>query len=110
MGHIRLTREADLVVIAPASADIIAKTANGLANDLASTALLANLDTPVLLAPAMNHAMWSNPATQDNVSKLASRGLKMIGPESGAMACNEEGLGRMSEPEDIFKEITTLLA
>ena len=105
MGHIRLSREADLIVIAPASADIIAKTANGFADDLATTTLLANLDTPVLVAPAMNHAMWNNPATQENIEKLKSRSVQTIGPEEGAMACNETGIGRMSEPEDIFQEI-----
>jgi len=105
MGHIRLSREADLIVIAPASANIIAQMANGLANDLASTTLLANHNTPVLIAPAMNHAMWNNPATQDNITKIKSRAITLIGPEHGAMACNEEGLGRMSEPEDILAEI-----
>ena len=105
MGHIRLSREADLIVIAPASANIIAQMANGLADDLATTTLLANLDTPVLLAPAMNHAMWNNPATQENIQKLISRGLHTTGPEEGAMACNETGIGRMSEPEDIFTKI-----
>lgn len=110
MGHIRLSREANLIVIAPASANTIAKLANGLADDLASTTLLANLDTPVLIAPAMNHAMWNNPATQDNVQKLISRGTNTIGPEDGAMACNEAGLGRMSEPTDIFTEIQKLLS
>jgi len=109
MGHIRLSREADLIVIAPASANMIAQMANGLAGDLASTTLLANLDTPVLLAPAMNHAMWNNAATQDNVKKLKSRDTHIIGPEEGAMACNETGIGRMSEPEDIFKQICTIL-
>ena len=109
MGHIRLSREADLIVIAPASANIIAQLANGLANDLASTALLANHDTPVLIAPAMNHAMWNNPATQANVETLKSRDFKLIGPEHGAMACNEEGIGRMSEPETILAKINELL-
>ena len=110
MGHIRLSREADLIVIAPASANIIAQMANGLADDLASTALLANLDTPVLIAPAMNHAMWNNPASQDNIKTLSSRGTHIIGPEEGAMACNETGIGRMSEPEDIFTKIQKLLS
>ena len=110
MGHIRLSREADIIVIAPASADIIAKTANGFADDLATTTLLANLDTPVLIAPAMNHAMWNNPATQENIEKLKSRGIQTIGPEEGAMACNETGIGRMSEPEDISQEIQKLLS
>ena len=110
MGHIRLSREADLIVIAPASANIIAQMSNGLADDLATTTLLANLDTPVLIAPAMNHAMWNNPATQNNIKTLKSRGMHTTGPEEGAMACNETGIGRMSEPEDIFKEIQKLLS
>lgn len=109
MGHIRLSREADIIVIAPASADIIAKTASGFADDLATTTLLANLNTPILIAPAMNHAMWNNPATQENLEKLKSRGFKTTGPEEGAMACNETGMGRMSEPEDILAAITKLL-
>jgi phosphopantothenoylcysteine decarboxylase/phosphopantothenate--cysteine ligase len=109
MGHIRLSREADLIVIAPASADIIAKTANGFADDLATTSLLANLDTPVLITPAMNHAMWNNPATQDNIEKLKIRGTNIIGPEEGDMACGEYGMGRMSEPEDILAAIQKLL-
>lgn len=107
MGHIRLTREADAIVIAPASANFLARTAYGLADDLATTALLANNDKPVFFAPAMNHKMWSNPATQDNVKTLISRGFIQIGPETGAMACNEQGLGRMSEPDQIFKSIRT---
>ncbi len=110
MGHIRLSREADLIVIAPASANIMAEITHGLAQDLATTTLLANLDTPVLIAPAMNHAMWNNPATQENVKTLKSRNFHMIGPEEGSMACNEEGLGRMSEPEDVFAEIQKLLS
>lgn len=109
MGHIRLSREADLIAIVPASADIIAKTANGLANDLASTTLLANLDTPVLIAPAMNHAMWNSPATQNNIKTLSARGFHIIGPEDGDMACGEHGPGRMSDPEDIFEAIQNRL-
>jgi phosphopantothenoylcysteine decarboxylase/phosphopantothenate--cysteine ligase len=104
MGHIRLSREADLIVIAPASANIIAKMAHGLADDLASTTLLA-ANKPILIAPAMNVAMWHNPATQHNIKTLTDRGIRFIGPDEGAMACGEFGLGRMSEPEDIFKAI-----
>lgn len=104
MGHIRLGRETDLVVVAPATANIIAKMAHGLADDLASTILLAT-DKPVMLAPAMNPVMWSNPATQDNVQLLQERGISMIGPEAGDMACGETGIGRMAEPEDIFAAI-----
>ena len=109
MRHIQLSREADLIVIAPATADIIAKCANGIADDLASTTLLANLDTPVLVAPAMNHAMWNNPATQRNVKTLQKDGHTLIGPETGDMACGEHGIGRMSEPEDIAQEIEKLI-
>lgn len=105
MGHIRLSRESDLIVIAPASADIMAKMAHGLANDLATTTLLAT-DTPVLIAPAMNPQMWNNAATKHNVEILKQRGFTFIGPEQGEMACGETGLGRMSEPEDIFNAIT----
>ncbi len=102
MGHIRLTREADLVIVAPASANLIAKMANGAADDLASTALLAS-DKPALIAPAMNHEMWNNPATQANIATLRARGIAQIGPCEGEVACNEYGPGRMAEPEDIRK-------
>jgi len=105
MGHIRLSRENDLIVVAPASADIIAKMVHGMANDLATTTLLAS-DKPVMIAPAMNPQMWVHPATQDNVKTLESRGVIVCGPESGEMACGEEGLGRMSEPDQIFSAIT----
>lgn len=114
MGHIRLSREADLVVVAPASADILAKMAQGLADDLATTALLAT-DKPILVAPAMNHVMWAHPATQANIATLESRGVRRIGPESGDLACGEVGAGRMAEPaailaaiEDHFAERTSL--
>ena len=103
MGHIRLSREADLIVVAPASADFIAKLAQGRADDLASTCLLAS-DKDILLAPAMNHKMWENPATQKNITTLQKRGVNIIGPENGEMACGETGLGRMSEPDTIFEE------
>lgn len=101
MAHIRLTREADLVIVAPASADLMAKMAHGRADDLASTTLLAT-DKPILLAPAMNHRMWDNAATQDNITTLTSRGIKTIGPFEGDMACGEYGMGRMAEAEQIF--------
>lgn len=104
MGHIRLSREADIIVVAPASADILAKMANGLANDLATTTMLA-ADKSILVAPAMNHKMWDNPATQDNITKLKERGIEMTGPTEGDMACGEHGMGRMSEPEDILSAI-----
>jgi len=100
MGHIELSRSADLVLVAPATADLIGKAANGLANDLASTALLAT-DKPVLMAPAMNVRMWEHPAVQRNLATLREDGVHFIGPDSGAMACGEYGLGRMAEPDAI---------
>lgn len=108
MGHIRLSREADLIVVAPASADLIAKMANGFANDLASTVLLAS-DKPVLIAPAMNPQMWNNPATQANIGTLRARGVRQIGPNAGDMACGETGWGRMSEPAEILDAIAAAL-
>ena len=109
MGHIQLSRSADLVVVAPASADILAKMAAGLADDLASTLLLAT-DKPVLVAPAMNVRMWQHAATVANMSVLRSRGLHVVGPDEGAMACNEYGPGRLSEPPAILAAIEALLA
>ncbi len=108
MGHIRLSRESDLVVVAPASADIIAKMANGFANDLASTILLAT-DKPVLIAPAMNVMMWQNKAVMRNIKQLKDDGVKIIGPASGSLACGEEGQGRMVEAGDIFDEVLKCL-
>jgi len=104
MGHIRLSREADVIIVAPASADFLTKLAGGKADDLASTTLLA-ADKPILFAPAMNHKMWDNAATQDNLSLLKSRGLSQIGPDEGDMACGEYGLGRMSTPETILQAV-----
>ncbi|MGB1547674.1 MAG: bifunctional phosphopantothenoylcysteine decarboxylase/phosphopantothenate--cysteine ligase CoaBC [Alphaproteobacteria bacterium] len=104
MGHIRLSREADLVVVAPASADLMARMAAGLADDLAMTALLAT-DKPVLLAPAMNVEMWKNPATQANLALLEARGLLRVGPAEGDLACGETGPGRMVEAAEILAEI-----
>ena len=104
MGHIELSRAADLLVVAPASADLMAKMAAGLADDLASTALLAT-DKPVLLAPAMNLRMWLHPATQANVALLAARGVAAVGPGEGDMACGEFGPGRMAEPLEITAAI-----
>lgn len=101
MGHIRLSREADLVLVAPATADIMAKMAAGLANDLATTAILAT-DKPVMVAPAMNVRMWEHAATQANVATLMQRGVRLVGPAEGDMACGEWGFGRMAEPEDIL--------
>ena len=109
MGHIQLSRAADLLVVAPASANILAKMAAGLADDLASTVLLAT-DKPVLVAPAMNVRMWLHPATQANMATLAQRGVHVVQPTEGAMACNEFGPGRLAEPPDILAAIETLLA
>ncbi len=108
MGHIRLSRESDLIVVAPASADIIAKMAGGFANDLASTILLAT-DKPVLIAPAMNIMMWKNKAVIRNIKQLQEDGIKIIGPTSGSLACGETGEGRMVEAEEVYAEIERLV-
>jgi phosphopantothenoylcysteine decarboxylase/phosphopantothenate--cysteine ligase len=109
MGHIQLSRAADLLVVAPATANILAKMASGLADDLASTVLLAT-DKPVLVAPAMNVRMWLHPATQANMATLKGRGVVCIGPNEGAMACNEFGPGRMAEPDQILTGIEAALS
>ena len=109
MGHIQLSRSADLIVVAPTSADLMAKMANGLANDLASTLLLAT-DTPVLIAPAMNVRMWDHPATQRNLAQLVADGVHIVGPNPGDMACGEYGPGRMSEPLEIIDAIAAHFA
>ncbi|HEY1878543.1 MAG TPA: bifunctional phosphopantothenoylcysteine decarboxylase/phosphopantothenate--cysteine ligase CoaBC [Caulobacteraceae bacterium] len=109
MGHIELSRAADLVVVAPATADLMAKAATGQADDLASTVLLAT-DKPVLMAPAMNLRMWLHPATQRNLATLKADGVGMVGPDEGAMACGEFGPGRMAEPEAILQAIRAALA
>jgi phosphopantothenoylcysteine decarboxylase/phosphopantothenate--cysteine ligase len=108
MGHIELSRAADLLVVAPATADLMAKMANGLADDLASTALLAT-DKKVLIAPAMNVRMWKHPATQRNLSTLKRDGIAVVGPNDGEMACGEFGPGRMAEPAEILSAIIALL-
>lgn len=108
MGHIQLSRDADLLVVAPATADLLARMAGGLANDLASTVLLAT-DKPVLAAPAMNVRMWTHAATTANVETLRKRGICFVGPNDGAMACNEHGPGRMSEPAEIVAAIESIL-
>ncbi len=109
MGHIRLSREADLVVVAPATADLIARMAAGLAGDLAGAVLLAS-DKPVLIAPAMNAMMWAHPATQANLATLAARGVRRVGPNAGDLACGEVGSGRMAEPDEIVAAISACLA
>lgn len=108
MGHIALSRSADLVVVAPATADLMAKLAAGLAPDLASTALLAT-DKPVLIAPAMNVRMWQHAATRRNLAALNADGIQVIGPNDGEMACGEFGPGRMAEPDEIAAAIEKLL-
>ena len=109
MGHIQLSRVADLVVVAPATADLMAKLATGRAEDLASTLLLAT-DTPVLMAPAMNVRMWQHPATRRNLATLTADGVRFVGPEAGEMACGEFGPGRMAEPEAILAAIEAALS
>ncbi|HTT82910.1 MAG TPA: bifunctional phosphopantothenoylcysteine decarboxylase/phosphopantothenate--cysteine ligase CoaBC [Rhizomicrobium sp.] len=109
MGHIELSRSADLVVVAPATADLMAKLAQGIASDLASTALLAT-DKPVLMAPAMNVRMWNHPSTQRNRARLEDDGVAFVGPDDGEMACGEFGPGRMAEPERIADMIEAMLA
>jgi len=108
MGHIELSRSADLIVVAPATADLMAKMAAGLAGDLASTLLLAT-DTGVLLAPAMNVRMWQHPATRRNLARLAADGIRTVGPGEGDMACGEYGPGRMAEPLEIVAAIAAAL-
>ncbi|GJL98468.1 MAG: phosphopantothenate synthase [Methyloligella sp.] len=108
IGHIQLSRQADFVVVAPATADLMAKMANGLANDLASTLLLAT-DKDVLVAPAMNVRMWDHPATQRNIATLRQDGVLFVGPDDGDMACGETGPGRLSEPDQIVQAIQAVL-
>jgi len=109
MGHIQLSRDADLLVVVPATADLLARMAGGLANDLATTALLAT-DKPVLVAPAMNVRMWLHPATQRNIEQLRADGVRFVGPAEGDMACGEYGPGRMSEPAEILGAIESFFA
>jgi len=109
MGHIQLSRDADIILVAPATADLMAKAAQGMANDLASTTLLAT-DKKIIMAPAMNVRMWQHEATQRNLAQLKKDGVSIIGPENGDMACGEFGPGRMSEPQDIAAETAALLA
>lgn len=108
IGHIQLSRSADLIVVAPATADFIAKAAQGRADDLASTLLVAT-DTPVLMAPAMNVRMWTHPATQRNLAQVQADGLRLVGPNEGSMACGEFGAGRMAEPMEIVAAVEAAL-
>ncbi len=109
MGHIELSRSADLVLVAPATAHILARMARGLADDLATTALLAT-DKPVMVAPAMNVRMWEHPATRETIEILRNRGVRVVGPDEGDMACGEFGFGRMSEPAEIVAAVEDFFA
>ena len=106
--HISLAEEAQIVVVAPATANIIAKTANGICDDLLSTVLCACWQKPVIIAPAMNNNMWNNPVVQWNIQSLKEMGFEITGPESGRLACGSKGIGRMSEPQDILNAIEKL--
>lgn len=108
MGHIQLSRDADFILVAPATADLIAKMAQGIAGDLASTTLLAT-DKPVAIAPAMNVRMWHHPATQRNLEQIRADGIHIFGPDQGDMACGEFGLGRMREPDAIIADLLTCM-
>jgi phosphopantothenoylcysteine decarboxylase / phosphopantothenate---cysteine ligase len=108
IGHIQLSRQADLIVVCPATANIMAKAANGIADDLATTILLAT-DKPVLMVPAMNVRMWNHPATKRNREQLAADGLTIMQPDEGAMACGEFGPGRLPEPPQIVQRICAML-
>src|SRR5690606_1932631 len=105
MPHINLSRSADVILIAPASTDFMAKLAHGMANDLLSTLCVARGNCPLLIAPAMNRAMWLNPATQRNVALLKQDGVELLGPGEGEQACGETGSGRMIEPDQILAEV-----
>ncbi len=109
IGHISLADWADIAVVAPATANIIAKLAAGICDDLLLTTLCACWQKPILIAPAMNTRMWQNPTVQENVKKLKKLGVHFIGPESGRLACGDSGPGRMTEPADILKKIIQLL-
>jgi phosphopantothenoylcysteine decarboxylase/phosphopantothenate--cysteine ligase len=103
IGHVSLAEWADIIVVAPATANILAKIANGICDDLLSTLLCAGFRKPVLIAPAMNNNMWANPAVQKNIKTVCEMGFEMIGPVEGRLACGSEAIGRMAEPEEILK-------
>jgi phosphopantothenoylcysteine decarboxylase/phosphopantothenate--cysteine ligase len=109
MGHIRLSREADLILVAPASANLLARMAAGMADDLAATVLLAS-DKPILVAPSMNAQMWRHPATQANMALLEQRGVRRVGPEDGDLACGEIGSGRLAETQTIIAAAAEILS
>lgn len=108
IGHIQLAEWARLVVVAPATANIIAKIANGICDELVSTMLCASWGTPCLLAPAMNDRMWGNPAVEANVKRLKQLGYHFVGPREGFLACGREAMGRMSEPQEIIEAVEKL--
>lgn len=110
IGHVSLAQQADVIVVAPATANIIGKMANGICDDILSTALCVGWNKPVLIAPAMNNNMWANPAVAFNVNSLKEMGIQFIGPETGRLACGTEGPGRMSEPADILDAIEKILS
>lgn len=110
IGHIELGQWADIVVVAPATADIIGKTACGICDDLLSTTLCGCWQKPIVFAPAMNSNMWSNPIVQGNVKKLVEVGVKMVGPEEGRLACGTSGPGRMSEPSKIMDFVFEIIS
>lgn len=107
--HISVAQQADIVVVAPATANMIGKAANGICDDLLSTTLCGCWNKPVLLAPAMNNNMWDNPAVQKNIEVLKGMGFETIGPETGRLACGTEAIGRMAEPADIVKKIQEMI-
>ncbi len=110
IGHISLADWADVVVVAPATANIIGKLANGISDDLLSTVLCACWAKPMVFAPAMNERMWTNPAVQKNVKSLGQMGIELTGPQRGRLACGEEGIGRMTEPQDILEAVVRIAA
>ena len=105
ISHINLSQWADVIVIAPATANIIAKIANGICDDLLSTTICASFGKPILIAPAMNSNMWQNPAVEKNVGTLKEMGFEFVGPGTGRLACGDDGIGRMAEPEEILEAI-----
>ena len=108
IGHIQLSRSADFILVCPATADLLARMAAGMADDLATTLLLAT-DKPVVVAPAMNVRMWLHPATQRNIAQLKADGVRVLDPDEGEMACGEFGPGRLPEPQDVFDRLADLL-
>ena len=110
IGHINLAEWADMIVVAPATANIIGKFANGICDDLLSTTLCACWAKPMLFAPAMNDKMWANPAVQENVKFVERIGAELIGPRQGRLACGAEGLGRMAEPQEILEAVERIAA